>query len=205
MPATRRSSTIQELPSSVHKLIKSSRFLHLSTCSDNTPNIALLNYNYIELPETEEQESDEFFIVSADKESQTFKNIAENPKVALLIHDWTTNKQTPGTLIPSGSPSSPSNSGGSRNNTGGSDPATTMTISQMLQNMNQAAIANNSVNLSGFAEIVRNYSTNSLYKEELLKKHPEARCFVEPDSVCVIKIRVVKAKVADASNHIKEY
>ncbi|ODQ68393.1 hypothetical protein NADFUDRAFT_81370 [Nadsonia fulvescens var. elongata DSM 6958] len=81
-------STGQEhqFPPEVNSLLQSARFLHLATCSNNQPNVSLMNYTY--LPESSS------IILTASKDSQKFKNIIVNPQVSILVHDWTTSKAT---------------------------------------------------------------------------------------------------------------
>lgn len=150
-----------------------------------------MNYVYIEASDATSHETEDIVVISSDKNSQTYKNIAQNQQVALLIHDWTTAKTIPGT---SSTVSSIPSSG-----------VSVSSLSQIIFNLNQNALSNHSVNLSGVAQVVDQPEATEFYKAKLLQAEPDAACFIEPESVAVIKIKVKKAKVSDSSNHISQY
>ncbi|TID30718.1 hypothetical protein CANINC_000634 [Pichia inconspicua] len=72
------------LPDNVHSLLSKSKFLHLATCADNTPHVSLMNYTLINSGPYENQ-----ILFCTPKNTKKYQNLVANPKVSILIHDWT--------------------------------------------------------------------------------------------------------------------
>ncbi|VVT49476.1 uncharacterized protein SAPINGB_P002288 [Magnusiomyces paraingens] len=185
------------LPSEILHLLRSSKFLHLATSYNDIPNVSLMNYTFIEDDE-DPNIPEPCIIVSTAQSTQTYKNIAQNPNVAILIHDWTTAKNF---TSPQG--------------------AHLSALSQLVLQLNQAELSNHSATLNGTASIVSSSSSSSssstsqqangfanlvdILKEKHLKNNPEAECFIKPDNIAIIKIVVSKAKISDSTNNIQEF
>lgn len=61
-----------------------SRQLHLATCTDNVPQVSLMNYTY--LP-TSPHSSSPVIVMTTNPSSRKTTNIIANPNVSLLVHD----------------------------------------------------------------------------------------------------------------------
>ena len=72
-----------------------SRLCFLATQSDGEPHLSLMNFTYVR--------EEEVIVLSTRRNTKKFVQIAENPKVAVLIHDFPhTNTQNSSTVDGSG-------------------------------------------------------------------------------------------------------
>ncbi|GMM27750.1 pyridoxal 5'-phosphate synthase [Martiniozyma asiatica (nom. inval.)] len=85
-------------PSTIHALLKQSKFLHLATCSNDNPHVSLMNYTFIEPSDIQDKKFHHLILVSTPKETTKFRNLLKNPKVSLLVHDWISSTKTEGVL-----------------------------------------------------------------------------------------------------------
>ena len=69
------------LPPEVVHLLESTSLCHLSTQSrDNAPHLSLMRFTYLQ--------SEEKILLSTRRNTQKFAYLSQNPKVALLVHDF---------------------------------------------------------------------------------------------------------------------
>ncbi|CCF33813.1 pyridoxamine phosphate oxidase, partial [Colletotrichum higginsianum] len=72
------------LPQEVVQCLENARFLHLATCTDNIPNVSLMNYTY--LPSSDFS-STPVIVMTTNPASRKTQNLLSNPNVSLLVHD----------------------------------------------------------------------------------------------------------------------
>lgn len=136
----------------VADLIEHNTLLHLATSKDDEPSVSLMNFTYI--PPTEL--APPTIVISSEPNTTKVENIKANPRVALLIHDWTNSvAQKPNDL------------------------------SQILQNLNQAEVGRTSVTLYGNARIALGEEAE-YYRAQHLQKHPNAGCFIRNGEVILV-------------------
>lgn len=173
------------LPENVTTLLKLTRFVHLGTCYNNVPHLALMNYTYY-------RDGDlDVVIMLLPRSLVKLANIQQNPEVALLIHDWISAKDNQ----PSGdNPNSRRNS-----------------LYEMLANINKNEISRVLVQIQGRAEILDpNDPKFSLYKLLHLNNAKidtiQAKNYIEDDKEnALIVIKVDGCKVTDTLNNVEEY
>lgn len=68
------------LPDEVVAVLKNSKLCYLATCYDGSPHLSLMNFTYFQ--------GEEVIILSTRRNTLKFQQIIENPKVAVLIHDF---------------------------------------------------------------------------------------------------------------------
>lgn len=68
------------MPKIIVDILNASRLAFLATTQDNTPHLSLMNFTYYQLEES--------IIISTRRDTKKFQQIQENPKIALLIHDF---------------------------------------------------------------------------------------------------------------------
>ena len=74
------------LPQEVVQCLENARFLHLATCTDNTPHVSLMNYTYLA---SSPYSRTPVIIMTTNPASKKMTNLASNPNVSLLVHDCT--------------------------------------------------------------------------------------------------------------------
>ncbi|GMM53164.1 pyridoxal 5'-phosphate synthase [Starmerella bacillaris] len=159
----------QKIPDVVTQVISHNNLLHLATSKDDCPSVSLMNFSYI--PPTDLVPAT--IVLSSQPQTTKIKNIAANPKVSLLIHDYT-NRAT-------GEASS---------------------LSQMLQDINQANISRTSVTLYGNARIAEGEEAE-YYRAKHLAQNPNAKCFIQ--NADIILVVAHKAKVSDFHDNVKTF
>merc|ERR1712000_37119 len=78
--------TTATLPQEVVQCLENARFLHLATCSDNTPHVSLMNYTY--LPSSP-YNAYPVIVMTTNPSSRKTTSIRSNPTVSLLVHRHT--------------------------------------------------------------------------------------------------------------------
>ncbi|SCV05128.1 LANO_0H00650g1_1 [Lachancea nothofagi CBS 11611] len=203
------------LPEHVLSLLKTSKYLHLATCSkpECIPSLSLMNYTYISpdrvyAPEgTEHSSTDKchYIIMATQRNTEKYENIIQNPQVSVLIHDWVTAKKLSlrkSSMSNTPTPSEPVQA----------EPAQTQNpdhpsrLLNLLQELNQSELSQMSATLRGHAEHLDASSDEfNYYEQELLKQNPDARVYTRGENVSVVKVKLVNAKVSDRDNNTKFY
>ncbi|KAF2477270.1 uncharacterized protein BDR25DRAFT_339224 [Lindgomyces ingoldianus] len=222
------------LPEEVITCLQNARFLHLATCSHNTPHISLMNYTY--LPSTP-YTSTPTIIMTTPPSSLKYTNLASNPLVSLLVHDWISHR--PPTLSrPGRSPSPPATRGGPGGVRSGS-------LAELLLGMNTASLSRISATINGIAEIVEqgseaenwyraqhlanntfgpadedNFSSSPVGgglwrglggresgagEEELREGDGGTRCYVEGEEVRVVVVKIRDGRIADWKGQVRDW
>ncbi|KAL6871842.1 hypothetical protein J3F83DRAFT_732811 [Trichoderma novae-zelandiae] len=123
------------LPIEVVQCLENARFLHLATCTDNMPNVSLMNYTY--LPASPYSASP-VIIMTTNPASRKTINITTNPNVSLLVHDWVSHRPpTQGRRLSGGSPT----------------PESRSSLATLLLNLNTSAMSSISATIGGAARI----------------------------------------------------
>ncbi|SCU97459.1 LAME_0F19746g1_1 [Lachancea meyersii CBS 8951] len=210
----------ESLPEHVLTLLKTSKYLHLATCSkpECIPSVSLMNYTYISpdrvyTPKSSPASSSvatsnkkcHYIIMATQKNTEKYENIIQNPQVSVLIHDWVTAKKlslrkssmsntpTPAESTQDSSEQPPSADHPSR-------------LLNLLQELNQSELSQMSATLRGYAEHLDSFSDEfNYYEQELLKANPDARVYTRGENVSVVKVKLVNAKVSDNENNTKFY
>ncbi|POS81314.1 hypothetical protein DHEL01_v200290 [Diaporthe helianthi] len=127
------------LPPEVIQCLENARFLHLATCTDNIPNVSLMNYTY--LPSSPYSPSEPVIVMTTNPASKKMANLMTNPHVSLLVHDWVSHRPPTSTsrrLSGGASSVSPSRS----------------SLASLLLNLNTSAMSSISATINGSARVV---------------------------------------------------
>ncbi|KAH6628254.1 hypothetical protein F5144DRAFT_536536 [Chaetomium tenue] len=144
------------LPQEVVQCLENARFLHLATCSDNIPNVSLMNYTY--LPSSPHSRSP-IIIMTTNPASKKMNNLASNPNVSLLVHDWVSHRPTPTAQARRLSDS------GSASRSPNREP--TSSLAALLFNLNTSAVSSISATINGSARLVERGSDEEKYYREV--------------------------------------
>ncbi|KAK2600599.1 hypothetical protein N8I77_010121 [Diaporthe amygdali] len=127
------------LPPEVIQCLENARFLHLATCTDNIPNVSLMNYTY--LPSSPYSPSEPIIIMTTNPASKKMHNLLTNPHVSLLVHDWVSHRPPTSTA---------------RRLSGGaaSVSPTRSSLASLLLNLNTSAMSSISATIHGSARVV---------------------------------------------------
>ena len=79
------------LPDEVVEVLRTSKLCYLATQSDGNPHLSLMNFTYCR--------KEEVIILSTRRNTKKFYQIVENPKVAVLIHDFPADSSPRASLI----------------------------------------------------------------------------------------------------------
>lgn len=187
-----------QLPQSVVHLLESGKYVHLGTAdTELVPEVSLMNYYYLPSKELYSPECNEtgpevdpiskehtYVILASGKHSLKYRNIAVNPNVSLLFHDWTIAKNF------------------NKSSEASQDQSNLL---KMLRDLNQSELSRVSATLSGKAKILTNTAELEYYKTKLLQENPDAKVYIEGDENSIILVKITSAKVCDSENHLKTY
>ncbi|KJZ74831.1 hypothetical protein HIM_05740 [Hirsutella minnesotensis 3608] len=144
------------LPPEVVQCLENARFLHLATCTDNVPNVSLMNYTY--LPSSPHS-SGPVIVMTTNPASRKTTSIIANPNVSLLVHDWVSHRPPTHGRRPSG---------------GSPGPELRSSLASMLLNLNTSAISSISATIGGAARLA---PTGSEEEKFFIHRHLENNTF----------------------------
>ncbi|GJC97724.1 pyridoxamine 5'-phosphate oxidase [Colletotrichum higginsianum] len=183
------------LPQEVVQCLENARFLHLATCTDNIPNVSLMNYTY--LPSSDFS-STPVIVMTTNPASRKTQNLLSNPNVSLLVHDCR--------RLSGGSPG----------------PEHRSSLASLLLNLNTAAVSSISATINGTASLVDNGSDEEkFYREAHLENNtfdegqsfnPSVQaedggrgCFVAGEEVRVIVVKIKDVRISDWKGAVRDY
>ncbi|KAL2198463.1 hypothetical protein P885DRAFT_67643 [Corynascus similis CBS 632.67] len=143
------------LPPEVVQCLENARFLHLATCSDNIPHVSLMNYTY--LPSSPYSRAP-VIIMTTNPASKKMNNLASNPNVSLLVHDWVSHRPTPTSQARRLSSESSSRSPAREPHS---------SLAALLFNLNTSAVSSISATINGSARLVERGSDEERYYREV--------------------------------------
>ena len=178
-----------------------------------------MNYTFI----PQYNDSGPTILMTTNAESLKTKNLLDNPRVSLLVHDWVSHR--PPTAAPIGAGRS------------GSPPAaaTRSSLASLLLNMNTTALSSISTTITGEARFLEQGSDEEKWcKEAHLANNtfgdqakeeagmfggqvPNARsggegfegstssCYIDGDDVWVVVVRVREGRIADWKGGVKDW
>ncbi|SCU80720.1 LAFA_0C00804g1_1 [Lachancea sp. 'fantastica'] len=213
-------SSPASLPEHVLTLLKTSKYLHLATCSkpECIPSVSLMNYTYISPERVYKPKSSvsnysadaadkggHYIIMATQKNTEKYENILHNPQVSVLIHDWVTAKKL--SLRKSSMSNTPTPAESSQElSSQAANADHPSRLLNLLQELNQSELSQMSATLQGHAEHLDTFSDEfDYYEQELLKANPDARVYTRGENVSVVKVKLVNAKVSDSENNTKFY
>ena len=79
-PSNYENEYFPPLPDEVVEVLRTSKLCYLATQNDGNPHLSLMNFTYCR--------KEEVIILSTRRNTKKFYQIVENPKVAVLIHDF---------------------------------------------------------------------------------------------------------------------
>ncbi|POS83739.1 hypothetical protein EPUL_003168, partial [Erysiphe pulchra] len=201
------------LPSEVVQCLQNARFLHLATCTNLIPHVALMNYTY--LP-TSPFCNSPTIIMTTNPNSMKTQNLIRNPNVSLLVHDWVSHRPPTTTRRCSG-PSS------------GSPPpeATGSSLASLLLNINTSAMSSISATIFGQARLVDRGTEEERYYREahldnntfvegetfrgengflpLERQDGGRETYIEHDEVRVVIVEITDVRVSDWKGRISDW
>lgn len=193
-----------EFPGELRNLIKSSKYVHVATCSvDHVPSISLMNYAYLTndqlyAPQTREDSDNNGYIIFATfDDTEKIENIRHNPVVSLLFHDWITANNL--------SLRKGSTSGAVMNEHGAikSTYSHNNRIANVLNDLSQDELSQISATIKGHAEIVPPDTEESqYYMQILLGTNPDADIFILAENAVIVKVQMFYAKISDNENNV---
>lgn len=139
-------------------------------------------------------DNNDYIIFTVFEKSVTYSNVAGNPNVALLFHDWITAKNLTlrkKSVHEDGCPSFQSES---------------TKLNDFLRDLNQSELNQVSATVNGIADIVNPESEESTYyRRLLLTANPDADIFILGEETAIIKVKIQKIKVSDMENNTSIY
>ncbi|TDZ29639.1 Pyridoxamine 5'-phosphate oxidase-like protein [Colletotrichum spinosum] len=202
--------TTATLPQEVVQCLENARFLHLATCTDNVPNVSLMNYTY--LPSSTFS-ANPVIVMTTNPASRKTHNLLSNPNVSLLVHDWSSHRPPTTGRRPSG---------------GSPGPEHRSSLASLLLNLNTAAVSSISATINGTARLVDNgsdeekfYRTahleNNTFDEpggaqqqtfdptNMQAEDGGRGCFVAGEAVRVIVVKIRDIRISDWKGTVRDY
>ncbi|QHS75151.1 pyridoxal 5'-phosphate synthase SPAR_L04590 [Saccharomyces paradoxus] len=193
----------EQIPKDLLRLIKSSKYVHVATCSSNcVPSVSLMHYIFISSTETFHKhehsidiDRNDYIIFTVFEKSVTFSNVMSNPNVALLFHDWITAKNL--TLR--------------KKSVHDNDDCSLVEsestkLNNFLRDLNQSELNQVSATVNGIADIVDpDCEESTYYRRLLLTANPDADIFILGEETAIIKVKIQKIKVSDMENNTSIY
>ena len=152
------------LPQEVIQCLESARFLHLATSSSqNIPHVSLMSYTY--LPSSPYSQDLPVIVMTTNPSSKKFNNLAANPNVSLLVHDWVSHR--------------PANTAAqARRLSSGSNPEQQQqllhqhqqaqsSLAALLFNLNTSAVSSISATINGSARLVERGTDEEKYYSDV--------------------------------------
>ncbi|KAH6604202.1 hypothetical protein Trco_007648 [Trichoderma cornu-damae] len=197
------------LPAEVVQCLENARFLHLATCTDNVPNVSLMNYTY--LPSSP-YSTFPVIIMTTNPASRKAANITTNPNVSLLVHDWVSHRPpTQGRRLSGGPPSSEAS----------------FSLAALLLNLNTSAVSSISATIGGAARIapigsaeekfyVEQHLENNTFEEGVPLFQPASNTdgrasdlagghFVAGEEVRVIVVDIRNVRISDWKGTVRDW
>lgn len=193
----------EQIPKDLLRLIKSSKYVHVATCSSNcVPSVSLMHYIFVSSTEIFHKhehstsiDRNDYIIFTVFEKSVTFSNVMSNPNVALLFHDWITAKNL--TLRKKSV----------HDNVDCSFVGSESTkLNNFLRDLNQSELNQVSATVNGIADIVNpDCEESTYYRRLLLTANPDADIFILGEETAIIKVKIQKIKVSDMENNTSIY
>ena len=145
--------TSTTLPAEVSQCLRNARFLHLATIAiphsqddPPTPHVSLMNYTFLPAYSWNNTPNIPAPVILMTTNTQSLKtqNLRQNPRVSILIHDWSSHRPPTATNVGGGEARS------------GSPPATATrsSLASLLLNLNTSALSSISTTISGEARFL---------------------------------------------------
>ncbi|EGY21250.1 hypothetical protein VD0002_g2450 [Verticillium dahliae] len=192
------------LPQDVIQCLENARFLHLATCTDDVPNVSLMNYTY--LPSSPFSAAP-IIAMTTNPASRKTTNLLSNPNVSLLVHDWVSHRPPTSARRPSG---------------GSPGPEHRSSLASLLLNINTSAVSSISATINGTARLLDAGSPEErFYREQHLENNTfgsegfgpasvEAEdggrgCFVAGEEVRVIVVTIRDVRISDWKGSVRDF
>ncbi|KAK5094476.1 hypothetical protein LTR70_004088 [Exophiala xenobiotica] len=158
--------TSTTLPPEVTQCLKNARYLHLATIarpltsddpSPPAPHVSLMNYTFLPSYSWNNTLPQPVILMTTNTQSLKTQNLRHNPRVSLLVHDWSSHR--PPTAAPATATS---------DNRSGSPPATAppSSLASLLLNLNTSALSSFSTTISGEARFLDSGSEEERWCKE---------------------------------------
>ncbi|EPY52586.1 pyridoxamine 5'-phosphate oxidase [Schizosaccharomyces cryophilus OY26] len=164
----------EELPEQIRRCLGSSKYIQLATCYHDQPHSSLMTFTYVPAGQALPYEADDCIILTTGESSKKYFNISSNPRVSLLVHDWTTNRQE-------------------------ADPDAS-SLCNLLYKMNQAQFSTTAVSLNGLATVLPSGSEEDIFfrsKHIHTNDQGNTKQYVEGEGLRVIKVKLQSARISD--------
>ncbi|KAG6007354.1 hypothetical protein E4U21_006058 [Claviceps maximensis] len=194
------------LPQEVVQCLQNARFLHLATCTDNVPNVSLMNYTYLA---SSPYSSVPVIVMTTNPQSRKTANIIGNHNVSLLVHDWVSHRPpTSGRRMSGGSPG----------------PEQRSSLASLLLNLNSTAVSSISATIGGEARLAppgteeekyftEQHLANNTFEEGESVFRPDSNSetcarnghFVDGEEVRVIIVAIKDVRISDWKGTVRDW
>ena len=213
-------STSTTLPAEVTQCLRNARFLHLATIAapqspsdPPTPHVSLMNYTFLErytFPSTSQNEPEPVILMTTNTQSLKTQNLRHNPRVSLLVHDWSSHR--PPTVD-------------SQNQRTSSPPAASRSsLASLLLNLNTSALSSISTTITGEARFLESGSdeekwckdahlANNTFEGQLSTEagyfgnetRSDACGYIEGTDVMVVLVPLRTGRISDFKGGVRDW
>ncbi|BFZ54897.1 hypothetical protein PYCC9005_001934 [Savitreella phatthalungensis] len=209
MSLAREPSQDESLPQDVIEVLRHARYLHLGTSCNDFPHVSLMNFLHVPAGSVDDLsltggDAADCVALICSRRTKKYFNIVKNPRVSLLVHDWSTRASHESTT---GGDKASDEAGGFSDRglrEGG--------LASLLSALNAAALSKHSVTLSGTAEVVSDPVRAAFFRERMKGEGTRAqwsqedvKCWVESDDTDVVLVHLGSARISDRGDHVHKW
>lgn len=222
--STTKSTT---LPPEVTQCLRSARFLHLATIAAPpsnaspsdlpTPHVSLMNYTFLPSYSWNDSIPEPVILMTTNTQSLKTQNLRHNPRVSLLVHDWSSHRPPTATNIGHDARS-------------GSPPAGTRgsSLASLLLNLNTSALSSISTTISGEARFLDSGSEEEKWCKEMhlanntfegqlsteagyfggsaaVQSANDASGYIEGNDVQVVLVPIQRGRISDFKGCVRDW
>ncbi|KAK3996510.1 hypothetical protein QBC44DRAFT_318040 [Cladorrhinum sp. PSN332] len=207
-------TTTTSLPQEVIQCLESARFLHLSTCADNVPHVSLMSYTY--LPSSPYSQDSPVIIMTTNPSSKKMNNLAANPHVSLLVHDWVShrpaNTASQARRLSNSEQQLQQQQPQQQQQSSLSSLSSPSSLAALLFNLNTSAVSSISATINGSARLVERgteeekyYSDIHLANNTFESTGPEEGVLPHSNDARVIVVGIKDVRIADWKGNVRDW
>lgn len=218
--------TSTALPPEVSQCLRNARFLHLATIArptsvdePPTPHVSLMNYTFLPQYTWGDSKPEPVILMTTNTQSLKTQNLSANPRVSILVHDWSSHRPPTAATVPGNEARS------------GSPPAAARgsSLATLLLNLNTSALSSISTTISGQARFLEAGSeeekwckeahlANNTFEGQLSTEagyfgstgavqqpSMDAGGYIEGSDVRVVLVPLLKGRISDFKGGIRDW
>lgn len=211
------------LPQDAVDCLRHARYLHLGTSSGDYPHVSLMNFLHVPAGTAPAAmtngDKGDLVALICSRGTKKFYNMTVNPRVSLLVHDWSTRQSgearaaaAAGRGTAAGADGSAVGSGAGEVSAGGFSDSGLREggLASLLSALNADALSKHSVTLNGTAEVVEDAERTRYFREGMKREssrwtREDVACWVDNDDAQVVLVHLGSARISDRADRVEKW